>query len=144
MTAPTDTFTWQAHPARERAGGAALGLATILAVAVAAWWSTGVIWWGVLSLAVLLFALNRFFFPSRFVIDGQGITAKYPLRSKRLAWGDLRRFSVDDNGGFLSTRARRSRLDAYRGMHILFGADRDAVVDRIQARLGGKGQPCPA
>ena len=92
-------------------------------------------WWGVLGAGIMLAALNRFFFPSHFEIDGEGITAEYPLRRLRLSWKDLRRFCHDRHGGYLSTRARRSWLDGYRGMHVLFGARRDAVIEQIRAHL---------
>ncbi len=128
-------FTWEAHPARERMGAAALGLSVIGAI-------TGVVWlsfqspvWAAAALLVLLAALSRFFFPSRFMIDADGITARYLLRSQQLRWDDIRRFVQDDRGGYISTRAKRSWLDAYRGMHILFGTQREAVIERIRARL---------
>jgi len=90
---------------------------------------------GVVAMLVLLVALNRFFFPSRFEIDDEGITAHYLLSSQRLEWAGLRRFLHDENGGYLSTRARRSRLDAWKGMHILFGDERDRVISLIRERL---------
>src|SRR5688572_2056883 len=105
-------FSWEAHPARERRGGAIGALVVIAAMTAAAYFSFGAAWaarWAV----VLIIALNRFFFPSRFVIDEQGITAKYPLRKQRFRWNDLRRFVHDKNGGYLSTRARSSRFDAF-------------------------------
>ena len=95
----------------------------------------GVLWWALLAAVVLVAALNRFFFPSRFVIDDQGITARYFFRRQRLRWDDLRRFAHDRNGGYLSSRSRRSWLDAYRGLHILFGEKRDAVIEHIRDRL---------
>ena len=40
--------------------------------------------------------------------DADGITARYPLRSQRCRWADVRRFMADAHGGYLSTRSRRS------------------------------------
>ena len=128
-------FTWQAHPARERIGAAVLGMCLLLVfagVVLLAFQSPA---WAVAALLVLLAALNRFFFPSRFKIDADGITARYLLRTQQIRWDDIRRFVQDDRGGFISTRAKRSWLDAYRGMHILFGTQRETVIKRIRARL---------
>lgn len=130
----TQEFSWQAHPARERVGGALGGVGVIMAVGGVVYFSFGA-GWSILSVIVLVGALNRFFFPSRFTIDPEGITARYPLRTQRFRWGDLRRWAVDRHGCYLSTRARRSRLDAYRGMHVLFGRYREAVLDRIRDHL---------
>src|SRR5688500_10817974 len=95
-------FTWQAHPARERRGGAVAAGAIILSVAAAVYISFGLAW-AVCAALLLVVSLNRFFFPSQFAIDQEGITARYPLRQQRLKWNDLRRFVHDRYGGYLST-----------------------------------------
>ena len=128
-------FTWQAHPARERVGAATLAISLIGALAGAVGMSFQSPIWAAAALLVLLAALSRFFFPSRFMIDADGITARYLLRTQQIKWDDIRRFVQDDRGGYISTRAKRSWLDAYRGMHILFGTHREAVIKRIRARL---------
>jgi len=130
-----DEFTWRAHPARERFAVAVAALMLVLAFSIAIFISFNSYAWAGLSLLVLLAALNRFFFPSRFHINSQGITARYLLKTQRLAWKEIRRFILDNHGGYLSTRAIPSRLDPYRGMHILFGPHREAVIKRIRARL---------
>ncbi len=128
-------YTWQAHPAGERVGAAVLGGAVVAAIAAAVLVTTGSLGWAALSIAVLGASLNRFYLRSRFEIDAEGISARFPLRTLRLPWTDVRRFVVDGHGGYLSTRSTRSWLDAYRGMHILFGADRDAVIERIRSHV---------
>ena len=135
-------FTWQAHPARERIGAAALALGLIGAFAGVVGLSFQSPAWAAAACLVLLAALSRFFFPSRFMIDADGITARYLLRSQQVRWDDIRRFVQDDRGGYISTRAKRSRLDAYRGMHILFGAQRETVVKQIRARLADGAAAC--
>ncbi len=96
--------------------------------------------WSALSVAVLLTTLNRFFLPSRFVIDGKGITARYPLGQQRFLWGDVRRFVHDRRGGYLSRSRRASRLDAFRGMHVLFGQHRDEIVRSIRSLASSQGE----
>ncbi len=137
MTNEQTEFSWCAHPARERTGPAVLGLAIVVAVAAAVWVAAGSVAWAVFSAVVLVFALNRFFFRSRFEIDADGITALFPLRKQRVRWADTRRFVVDDNGGYLSSRVKRSRLDAWQGLHVLFGRRREAVITRIRAHIAG-------
>lgn len=134
-------YAWRAHPARERSAAALLAVIVILAVCGAVLLSAGSVGWAAGSAVILVVALNRFFFPSRFAIDADGITASYPLRSQRMTWVGLRRFVFDRHGGYLSTRARRSWLDAYRGMHVLFGSSRDAVIERIRAHLPEGARP---
>ncbi|MHC4142370.1 MAG: PH domain-containing protein [Planctomycetota bacterium] len=128
-------FSWQAHPAAERIGAALVGSLIVVAASGAIYASFQSIEWSVLALAVLVLSLNRFYFRSRFHIDPDGITARFPLRSQRCRWADIRRFMVDDHGGYLSTRAKRSWLDAYRGLHILFGRQRPTVIEQIRTHL---------
>lgn len=134
-------FTWRAHPARERVGHAlaAIGVLAAFAAAVhafcgAAGAGLAETWaWSVGTLVAGGLALNRFLLPSTFTIDDEGITAHYPLRVQRLLWRDLKRFVHDDRGGYLSTRYRASRFDAFTGMHLVFGSDRQMIIDRINA-----------
>ncbi|MHC4414166.1 MAG: PH domain-containing protein [Planctomycetota bacterium] len=132
---PAPEFTWHAHPAAERARAATMASLVVICVAGAIYLSFQSIAWSGLGLIVLVAALNRFYFRSRFSIDAEGITARYPLRTQRFRWNDLRRFVVDERGGYLSSRSRRSWLDAYRGLHVLFGRQRESVIERIRAHL---------
>jgi len=77
--------------------------------------------WAVLAVVVLVVGANRFFFPTRYELDDEGITARFPLKTSRYRWAELRRFVYDRSGGFLSPRAKRSFLDEYRGISLLFG-----------------------
>lgn len=126
---------WRAHPARERRRAAAAGALLIALVAIAVHWAAEIPGFSLLAASLLLMSLNRFFFPSRFEVDREGITAHYPLRTQRLCWHELRRFVTDDNGGFLSPHAEPSRLDSWRGMHVLFGEHRQAALSAIRQRM---------
>jgi len=128
------SFTWRAHPAHSRPASAVAALLIILAAAAAVWMSFG-IGWAIGSAIILMIALHRFFLPSHFSIDEEGIDASYAFRHQRLRWRDVRRFLHDEHGGYLSTRARRTRMDAFIGLHILFGDQRDEVIRRICQRM---------
>jgi hypothetical protein len=101
--------------------------------------------WAVVAVLILLLMLNRFYFPSQFKIDDEGITALFPLRRQRLRWSELRWFRHDDQGGYLSTRIRPGWLDGRRGMHLVFEgpgpadgrgpADGPGPADLIRERL---------
>src|SRR5262245_62097754 len=132
---PAPEFSWRAHPAGERVGPAVLGAVLMLGIAAAVYAGTGSPAWGALALLVLTATLHRFYCPSRFATDPQGITARTLLATRRLRWDQVRRFVTDRNGGYLSPRPARSWLDPWRGLHVLFGAQRQSVVERIRAHL---------
>jgi hypothetical protein len=131
---PMPLASWTAHPARRRPRAAIAAATIVLLVGVATWISFGVAW-GVGAVVILTASLNRFFLPSHFEINEHGLVARFQLRTQRIEWRDVRRFVTDDHGGYLSTRAVASRMDAYRGVHLLFGADRQAIVERIRTQI---------
>jgi len=140
MTATVDDiadFAWRAHPAREHAGRAVLAVAVIGVLAAMSTLVGESPWWALGTVVLMVFGLNRFFFPSRFEIDDDGITAVFPLRSQRFLWVEGRRFVHGSDGGLLSTRTRSSRFEPRASMHVLFGRHRDAVVARIREHLHG-------
>jgi hypothetical protein len=136
-TPQTEPLSWRAFPARQRPAAAVLAGLAIAGVALACA-ALGGVFWGILAAVGLLGSLHHFFFPSRFIIDSDGVAAAYLLGTRRLAWSRIRRFCWDRHGLYLSTRSRRSRLDAYRGLHLLFGDRREEVLCRVRARLGRK------
>jgi len=130
----SDSFSWRAHPAVERPRSAIAGLAVIALLAASAAWSFGLAW-GIGSFIALLLSLNRFFLPSRFTVTADVLIANFPFREQRLQWSAVRRFVQDANGGFLSTRHDSSRVDAFRGLHLLFGSRRDEAIRQIEEKL---------
>ena len=135
--ATSPVLSWQVHPARERWKAALLAAAVI---AIAAWLVAELMEqpaWGLFAAAVLVVGCNRFFFPTTYELTTDGIIARYPLKTIRYQWPELRRFVYDQTGGFLSPRARRSFLDEYRGMSLLFGRGDNAalIIQEIRSRM---------
>jgi hypothetical protein len=131
-------FSWNALPLRENAGRAVFGMVAVAGLAVAAGAMMQSVTWALCMAAALLLVLNRFFLPSSFTIDREGITASYPLGRRRLAWKNVRRFATGKHGAWLSPSARSSWVDARTGVQVFFGRDRDAVVGRIRACIDGQ------
>ncbi|MCA9295639.1 MAG: hypothetical protein KC983_03960 [Phycisphaerales bacterium] len=122
---------WRAHPACERLSRTALAVLIVLALGAATALLAGSILAGGAAVILLLLALSRYFLPSNYEITDEGITARYPFRRVHQAWRDVRRCISDGRGVYLSTRARRSRLDAYTGLHVLPGLGGSPTVDDI-------------
>jgi len=125
-------YSWRVYPAKERLGAAIAASVVISTITIVIYFSFHSLFLSILSLIILLCTLNRFYLPSHFVLNQEGITARYPLRQQRYYWTEIRRFISDKHGGYLSTRTQSSRLDAFFGMNILFDNQREAVIERIQ------------
>ena len=92
-------------------------------------------WWSLFALVLLLMTLNRYFFSSRFSIDDHRIIARYPMGRKEFEWRHIRRFTTDKHGGYLSTRSKPSRLDAYQGLQLYFDDRREEMIAEINSHL---------
>lgn len=91
--------------------------------------------WGMFAFIVLVVACNRFYFPTRYELTAEGITAGFPLKTIQYRWAEIRRFVYDHSGGFLSPRARGSFLDEYRGISLLFPRDSGRIIQTIRDQL---------
>jgi len=133
---------WTAHPLRERPRRAMLAIAAVLVCGLMVATSfqnplTGMLTGGG-AMVVLLLSLNKFFLPSSFAIDDDGITAVWPLKRQCMAWTDLQGFAHDAEGGYLSKATRPSRWDAMlrgNGMHVLFGSHGETIARHIHRHM---------
>jgi hypothetical protein len=91
--------------------------------------------WAALAGAVLLLSLHRFFFPSRYEIDEEGLTYQHLFGRQRYRWDQFHRFLVDERGGFLMMTRHRPRLRPLRGVHVLFDGAREQAVPLIRRYL---------
>jgi hypothetical protein len=132
MGSANEILTWKVHPANERRGAALVAVLVIFALAYLTYALMNSLWWGVFAVVVLGGGLNRFFLPSRFTIDADGVTAHYPWKRLRYRWSEIRRFLHDSQSGYISRRRRPSFLDHYSGIHLLFAGNRAEVVERIK------------
>ena len=133
-----DRLAWTAHPARERPVAAVAVAGAILALALLSGLVIGPVG-GVVAAVVLAASLHRFFLPSRFSIDTEGVTAENRFSRRRIAWEEVRRFGHDRLGGYLATRRHEPRLGPRRGIHLLFGTSREDVLRLIRQRLAENG-----
>ena len=135
MDSTKEIFSWRVHPFRERFRAACFAVSVLAAIAWLAAELMQSLWWAVIAFLFLAISLNRFFLPSEFQIDDEGVTVRSFFKISRLRWLQIRRFLHDKHGGFLSTRSKASFFDSFRGIHLLFGENREAVVDHIRRRM---------
>lgn len=133
--AATDTkvepIVWRVHPARERISAAVFA---VIIIAAMIWMIAEIMenpWWGLLPAVFFLVTLQRFLFPSEFRIDEAGVSANSAFSTSSIRWKEIRRFQHDNRGAFLSSRRRPSMFDGFQGIHLVFGGNRDEVVERI-------------
>ena len=132
---PPALLAWRVHPAARRPRAATIAASVIILFSVTAGVGFGHFGWSALSAAVLFLSLNRFFLPSSFVIDRSGLSARFPLSTRRMEWSAVRRFEPGSHDVVLSTSVRRTWLNAQRELRVPFGSEKARVLELVRSHL---------
>ena len=139
-TAPAgDVLTWKVWPARERPLAALVLVASTVVLGVLVRRATGDAVLGIAAPVFVLGSLAAFLFPTEYRLTEEAIEVRTLGVSRSRPWSEMRRMTVDRTGVFLSPFEKRSWLEAYRGLRILFGGNRDQVVSFAEARIQARG-----
>ncbi len=128
-------LSWQSHPARERPLATVAALIVIGALAVLVSQLAEARAAGIGAAVLLCLVLHRFFFATGYEISREQIVVNTLFGSRRLSWSEVRLCAFGSRGAWLSPLSRRSWREGRRGIHILFGRQRDAVLRRIRECL---------
>ena len=94
--------------------------------------------YGVFSLVVLILSLSRYFFPTYYTLDGEGIVSAHLGLSRRRRWLEFQRVDEHRDGVFLGPFLRPSRLDSFRGILLRFHQNREEVVYFVRRHVSGQ------
>ncbi len=131
---------WKIRPAASRPGKTMIAILVILVFSILISFAFANIGWGLFSALVLLLALNRYFFYSRFVLSPQNAQARYPLTVKTLNWKDVLHYYSDETSGYLATTAKISRFRQQQGIQLYFKSEYAAAISGyINDRIGVAG-----
>lgn len=131
-----DTICWISHPlVQESWTKTALLCVIVTGFSLGAMFSFDGLVYGLVALAVLAASLSRYWLPTRYVIDEQGVQMTHLGWERRRPWSQFRRVDVHRDGLFLSPFAHSSRLDSFRGCFLRFYARREDVVDFVRERV---------
>jgi hypothetical protein len=122
------TLTYSLHLARRQPRKAAAAVALIAAASIVAGYGSRTPLLGLVACALLIASVSDFLFPLRFHLSEDGIEARGLLTRRRMSWSQVRSVRRDTLGVKLSPLARRSRLEAYRGIYVWFEGNSDEVM----------------
>jgi hypothetical protein len=92
----------------------------------------------VLGIAAPLFVLGSvgsFIARTHYRLTKETIEVRALGVARARPWSEMRRATVDKGGVFLSPFEKRSWLEAYRGVRLPFGGNRDQIVAFVEAKL---------
>ncbi len=134
-------LAYSVHLARRHPHKTAAALALIAAASLGAVYAFGSPILGLLAGVLLLAAVSDYLFRLRFRLTEQGVEMRGLLSRRRMQWLDVRSVRCDELGVKLSALARRSRLEAYRGIYVYFEGNASEVMsfiaDHVKAEAAG-------
>lgn len=112
-------------------------LLVVLIVASSAAAAVGFEHWfyGLFSLGALTASLSRYFFPTRYVLNGEGVHSEHLGLKQRRFWVEFRRADEHRDGIFLRPSARPGRLDSFRGVFLRFDQNREEVARFVRCHV---------
>ena len=125
-------LSWKVHLARQYPARTIVCIAFI-AVAVTAGYFTVGPYVAALIGAALIASFSDFLFPVRYVIATDRVSCRMLFKSAQIKWADVKRCYVDDQGVKLSPLDRVSRLEAFRGVYLRFGANEREVIETVKS-----------
>ena len=125
-------MAWKVHLLREEPSKVLLIAPVVLASLLVSY----ILFHSLLSPAVALIlfacALSDYVFPVRYEITDRGASARTLTGRTFVTWDEVKKYYLDDRGIKLSTLGRPGRLEAYRGVYLRFGGNRDEVIRAVR------------
>jgi hypothetical protein len=134
-------FSWRTHRLRERPAMLLAVVPCLLLTAFAGSSVLGSPLAGLLAAGLVAASISDYLFPVRYELRRSGASAVCLFSRQEISWERVRTVWLAEDGVKLSPLARRSRLEAFRGVFLRFGSDREAVLEavrRLRAEAAGK------
>lgn len=125
-------LTWKVHLLREQPAKLLLVIPAAALSLVASYVLFGTFTFGLIALFLILTSLAEYLFPIRFEIDSQGASARTLTARTRIEWSRVKKYYLDDRGIKLSPLSRQTRLEAYRGVYLVFGDRREEIIEAVK------------
>ena len=128
-------FEWIVRPYARDWRKTILLLAVIVLVCVLVYFSFRNVL--MVALAILFLGTNliNFFLPSRYIFDKDTIRVITPLGQKARQWTVFKSFYPDPNGVLLSPFPRKSWMENFRGLYLMWGDKREQVLEIIKNNI---------
>lgn len=129
-------ITWTSHPLRDEARSkSALLIAMILGASLAVGFSFESIGFAILALCVLSASVSRYFLPTHYALDAEGIAISHIGLRRHHPWGHFRRADRHPDGVFLSPFVQPHRLDTFRGHFLRADSCADEVYHAVRSLI---------
>ncbi|HET6452986.1 MAG TPA: hypothetical protein VFI02_01155 [Armatimonadota bacterium] len=125
-------LAWKVHLVRENPAKVLLIAPVLVISLLVCYIFTHSLVFMAVTFALLASSLADYLFPVRYEINERGASSRTLLRRTFVEWDRVRKYYLDDHGIKLSTLPRPGRLEAYRGLYLRFGGNRDEVIEAVR------------
>lgn len=91
---------------------------------------------GILSVVILFVSLHTYFTRTTYKLTLKGIEIRSSVGRTFKAWSEFKRFHADNKGITLSPFAKPSRLEPFRSVRLLYGGNKEDVVEFVSKNVG--------
>ena len=136
---PMEPITWTSHPLKNepRTKSACL-IFIILTTSLIIGWSFHSTPFAGLSFVLLTAAMSRYFLPTRYTLNNQGITLSFIGSNRTFLWSQFSRADQHNDGIFLSPFNTPHRLDTFRGQFLKTGVQTKEIFHVVQQHLNAQ------
>ena len=129
-------LSWSVHPLLQNSLARTASVTSMIVfVSLVASYSFSHVGYGVISVCCLLFSMVRYFLPSHYTVDEQGLQCEL-LRYKTFhEWSYFGRGEIRAHGIFLSPFVRPNRLDTFRGVFLPFNKNQDILLPFLKRHV---------
>lgn len=128
-------ITWTVLPAKVNAGKTALFILIFGVILLLVQFAFMTPFYTILAAILIASAFIQYFIPTTYELFEDRLRIKRLFNSGEKKLSYYRRFTVDRNGIFLSPFPQEHRLDPFRGVYLLFGENREEVIDFVKRKL---------
>jgi len=128
-------LSWSAWPAKDHPIRALVLLASLTVLGVLVREGTHDVVLAVAGPLFVLLSVSSWLLPTEYRLTTKALEVRSLGVTRVRPWSEMRRMTVDEAGVFLSPFERKHWLEAYRGVRLLTGGNRDQVVAFVEARL---------
>lgn len=130
-----DAFRWHVRPS-DKDPGKRWGVLAVAALAfVLGLWLLHHPLYGLLGFAIILASTAEYWLGVSYKLDSRGASARCGLSLTALDWGDVKRAMLSEEGVKLSPLESAGRMDAFRGVFLRFGSEKDRVIETVRRLL---------
>ncbi len=136
-SSPINTVTWTSLPISDESRLKTFILFSVVFSIFFSVWYTFSLAYAITALVMLFISFSRYFFPTSYEINENGVTVSFLLLTRRHNWNTYLRYTIHRNGIFLTPFKKQSRLENFRGDFLRFNntIDQEKVLTTIQHHI---------